>query len=403
MPNLFTYSIAKYKEAYAGHPREIWTLAFITLINRMGTMVIPFLSVYLTTDQGFSLETAGLIASAFGFGSITGSILGGKLSDKIGAIWVIQASLFFGGLFFLSLQFFHTTWTLWPMLYLTTTFGEAYRPAYSVAVGALVPKNKMGRTMSLLRLAVNLGMALAPTIGGFVILSFGYNYLFWIEGFTCIAAAILFGVQSRHWNIQAGGKKKNGKKGKSISYFAPLKNKTYRNFLIVTFFMSFIFIQWFHSVPVFIKKVWEFNEGYIGILMGLSSAIVALIEMPIIDTIEKQKKNKAAMRLGLLLIVASYLFFFLPKAAIWGFVAITIWTLGEIFFLPLNNSMGLQISPEENRGDFMAWYYMSWSLSNVLAPTLGFGLIAWLGFQSFWTILIVIGIGAFVIFDRIST
>lgn len=402
MANIFSQSINRYKEAYSGHPKEIWILALITLVNRMGTMVIPFLSVYLTTDQGFSLETAGLIASAFGFGSLAGSFLGGKLSDTWGPVKVIQVSLFCGGLFFITLQFFHTVWSLWPMLFLTTTFGEAYRPAYSVAVGALVPKNKMGRTMSLLRLAVNLGMSLAPTVGGFVILAFGYKYLFWVEGITCISAAVLFGIQSRNWTLAQVPKKSQTPTKEKGSYFAPLSDVRFRRFLLVTFFMSFIFIQWFHSVPVFIKKIWGYNEGYIGILMGLSSALVTLIEMPIIDSIEKQNRNRAAMRLGLIFIVSSYLMFLLPKAAILGYIAIIIWTLGEIFFLPLNNSMGLQLSPEEKRGDFMAWYYMAWSLSNILAPTLGFGLIALAGFQNFWMMLIGLGAVALIVFDQVS-
>lgn len=402
MANFFTYSAQRYKEAYTGHPKEIWTLAFVTLINRMGTMVLPFLSVYLTTDQGFSLEMAGLIASAFGCGSMAGSFLGGKLSDRIGAIRVIQGSLFFGGLFFIGLQFFHSPWTLWPMLFLTTSFGEAYRPAYSVAVGSLVPKNRMGRTMSLLRLAVNLGMSLAPTVGGFVILSFGYSHLFWIEGITCISAALIFSVRAKNWEMSQPPAKKEGKEGKKGSYFAPLMDLRFRNFLILTFLMSFIFIQWFHAVPVFLKTIWSYNEAYIGILMGVSSALVALIEMPIIDTVERRERSTGAMRLGLVFIVGSYLVFFLPKAAILGYIAITIWTLGEIFFLPLNNSMGLQISPDDHRGDFMAWYYMAWSLSNILAPTLGFGLIALVGFQRFWTILIGIGVLALLIFNKMN-
>ncbi|MCI4671398.1 MAG: MFS transporter [Bacteroidia bacterium] len=400
MANIITYSINRYKEAYSGHPREIWTLALVTLINRMGTMVIPFLSVYLTTDQGFKLETAGLIASAFGFGSMAGSFLGGKLSDRWGAVQVIRLSLLLGGVGFFCLQFFHEVYGLWPVLFLTTVFGEAYRPAYSVAVGSLVPKEKMGRTMSLLRLAVNLGMSLAPALGGFVIVSFGYQYLFWIEGFTCIAAAILFSYWSRNWKIAA--KKAPESSKKMNSSLSPLKDKKYLLFLLVSFLISFIFLQWFHTVPVFIKKVWKFNEGYIGILMGISSALVALIEMPIIDTIEKQNRTITAMRLGLIFIFSSYLLFFLPGATYLGIIAIVIWTLGEIFFLPLNNSLGLQMSPEENRGDFMAWYYMTWSLSNVLAPTLGLGLIAIAGYQVFWAAIVGLGLIALLVYNRLS-
>jgi len=39
-----------YKDSFAGLSTDIWWLAFITFINRAGTMVIPFLSIYLVDD-----------------------------------------------------------------------------------------------------------------------------------------------------------------------------------------------------------------------------------------------------------------------------------------------------------------------------------------------------------------
>jgi peptidyl-tRNA hydrolase len=41
-----------YISAFAGFSREIWLLTFATFVNRAGTMVVPFLSLYLTKDMG---------------------------------------------------------------------------------------------------------------------------------------------------------------------------------------------------------------------------------------------------------------------------------------------------------------------------------------------------------------
>ncbi|NJN77730.1 MAG: MFS transporter [Saprospiraceae bacterium] len=181
-----------YKDAYSGHPKEVWTLAGITFINRMGTMVLPFLTVYLTTVLGFPLAEAGLIASGFGFGSLAGSFLGGRLSDKIGANNVIIISLITGGFLFIGLQFATTFYELFGMIFITALFGEAYRPAMTTAMGDYVPKTETGRSMSLIRLAINLGMAGGPTVGGIIAVTLGYHWLFWIDGLTCILAAIIF-------------------------------------------------------------------------------------------------------------------------------------------------------------------------------------------------------------------
>ena len=73
-----------YIDSFGGLSREIWWLSLITLINRAGTMVIPFLSLYLTKDLSFSLENVGIIMSFFGLGSLAGSWIGGKLTDIFG-------------------------------------------------------------------------------------------------------------------------------------------------------------------------------------------------------------------------------------------------------------------------------------------------------------------------------
>ena len=69
---------------YQGLSREIWFMALTMLINRAGAMVVPFLSLYLTNYLEFSLEKVGWIMSFYGFGSVAGVFIGGKLSDKIG-------------------------------------------------------------------------------------------------------------------------------------------------------------------------------------------------------------------------------------------------------------------------------------------------------------------------------
>ena len=73
-----------YLNTFKGLSQEVWWLALITLINRAGTMVIPFLSLYLTKSLHFTLSDVGWIMSAFGLGSVFGSWIGGKLTDKIG-------------------------------------------------------------------------------------------------------------------------------------------------------------------------------------------------------------------------------------------------------------------------------------------------------------------------------
>jgi len=95
---------------YKGLSLHIWYLALITLVNRAGAMVIPFLSLYLTKHLGLSLSQVGWIMSAFGLGSALGTFVGGKLTDQIGFFKVMFSSLFLTGFLFIGLQYLHTFW-----------------------------------------------------------------------------------------------------------------------------------------------------------------------------------------------------------------------------------------------------------------------------------------------------
>ena len=74
-------------------PPKIWIHFTATLVNRMGTMAIPFLVLYLTKDVGFTAEHAGLMLSLYGLGSLVASPFMGKLADRVGPVLVMKASL----------------------------------------------------------------------------------------------------------------------------------------------------------------------------------------------------------------------------------------------------------------------------------------------------------------------
>lgn len=390
-----------YKNAYSGHPRAVWTIVILTVINRMGTMVIPFLSVYLTTQLHFSLREAGVLASAFGFGSLGGSYFGGKLSDKIGPRKVIIASLFLSGIMFVLMQFISGFYSLFLFILITSLFGEAYRPASMTALSQFVPKSEIGRTMAFYRLAINLGMTAAPLFGGLIAVRYGYHFLFWIDGITCMLGATYFYWVTRNWKKHEI-KPQNLLSEENKSKISLLSNKYYFWFLISTLLIGFAFIQWFHTIPVFIKTVWGFDEGYIGIMMAMSSGLIVLVEMPLIDLIEKRGLMLRFMKMGVFVVGLSFLFFFLPSNFALGIVAALILTFGEILFLPFNNAIPVYMSKEHNRGTFTAWYWMTWSVIMISAPLIGFALADYLGWEIFWGIIISIVFIGLLIVQRLG-
>src|SRR5210317_544211 len=195
-------TILVYKDSFSGLSKEIWWLTLITFINRAGTMVLPFLSLYLIEDLEFTLTQVGWIMSSFGLGSLLGSWLGGKLTDRYGYYKVMGISLFLTGILFVLLQFVKTFEGFVAAVFCTLLVADTFRPALFVSLKAYSKKDNQTRSLTLLRLAINLGFSFGPFLGGLIIAGLGYSGLFWVDGLTCISAVVLMLIVLKQQNIE---------------------------------------------------------------------------------------------------------------------------------------------------------------------------------------------------------
>ena len=69
---------------YLGLPREIYIIFIARVINALGIMVYPFMTLLMTTKMGYSGSVTGLLMSTGGVLAIPASLLGGMLSDRFG-------------------------------------------------------------------------------------------------------------------------------------------------------------------------------------------------------------------------------------------------------------------------------------------------------------------------------
>src|ERR1700742_3213156 len=90
-----------YRNAFSGLSRSTWWLAFVLLVNRSGTMVVPFMTIYLTQHFHYSIAAAGLVMGLFGAGAVAGGFVGGRLTDKYGFYHIQLITLTGGGILFI--------------------------------------------------------------------------------------------------------------------------------------------------------------------------------------------------------------------------------------------------------------------------------------------------------------
>jgi predicted MFS family arabinose efflux permease len=180
-----------YKNAYAGLSKPIWFLAIILFINRCASMVLLFSSLYMINELHFSQAQAGLVMSCYGMGSITGSYIGGWLSDRYNVVMIMFLSLVISGVLLISILWITSPLAFGILLFLYALIADTFRPANAVAVKRCSAAENVTRSFSLVRMAINLGFTVAPAIGGFFALHFGYSRLFVIDACSTIIAAII--------------------------------------------------------------------------------------------------------------------------------------------------------------------------------------------------------------------
>ncbi len=361
-----TFSL--YKTSFTGLSKESWLLSFIMLINRSGTMVVPFMTLYLTSkEMNRSLSEAGFVMLLFGLGSIVGAYFGGKFTDKIGFYKVQLFTLFGGGIMFIVLGQVKSYPLICTFTFLLSMVNEAFRPANSSSIAFYSTSENRTRSYSLNRLAINLGWAVGAFLGG-IVAAYDYELLFWVDGMTNIlAAGLLFYFLKPTVQL----KKEEVKEEAVPEVMSAYKDKTYLWFLVLMTLFSSCFVQLFTTIPKYFRDGMLLNEKYIGLIMAINGVIIVAIEMVLVYTLEKKNKNTQWIIIGLVMCAFSFLSLLIPgNAKLISLVMILFITVGEIMAMPFMNVFWLQRANDKNRGQYAALYTMSWGIGNTAGPFL---------------------------------
>jgi predicted MFS family arabinose efflux permease len=271
---------------------------------------------------------------------------------------------------------------------------DTFRPAMFVAMSAYSKPENKTRSVTLIRLAINLGYSAGPAVGGLIITTMGYSGLFWIDGITCILATILL------------VKVLNPKVSKTIDEFvvenptSVYKDKPFWIFFFAMLVFAVIFFQLFSAMPLYYKDIHSLNKIEIGLLLGCNGLIIFLFEMPLISWLEKSNFSKVGLILfGAILTSLSFLVLTLTSWTGILIIGMLFMTVGEMIAFPFSNSFAMDLAKKGNQGEYMAMYIMSFSVASVFGFNVGLQIIAGIGFNNAWIIMSVLGgLCAFLLF-----
>ncbi len=383
---MLSATLQLYKNSYAGISKRIWLLSLVMLINRSGTMVLAFMTLYCIY-LGFTLQQAGIVVAIYGLGAVAGAFFGGRISDKFGFYYTQVGALMFGGVLFIIVGQLRGYEAICTGTFFLSMVNESFRPANATAITHYSDAKTRTQSFSLVRLAINLGWGVGSALGG-IMASIHYPLLFWADGITCILAAIVLLILLPRVTLaqQKSGTAPSVAERKAAS---PYKDKTFLYFLLLQVFFSICFFQMFTTIPVFFKKHLLLNEFWIGVVMAVNGVIIALIEMVLVYKLEGRKPYLLLMCQGTLLMGLAYLLLNVPimNGIMMAMVFILIITLAEMIGMPFMNSYYIARSSDNNRGQYAGLYTMSWSVAQVIGSSIGALVAFQLGYTNFWFLI----------------
>ena len=397
---LTSQPLSIYRRAYGGLSPGTWWLSLVMLVNRSGTMVVPFMTMYLTQRYGLSIGKAGFVMSLFGLGAIAGSLLGGKLIDRIGYYYVQLMALLLGGTMFIILGQLHSYRSICMGTFVLAVLNESFRPANTVAIAHYSKEQNRTRSYSLNRLAINLGWAAGGALGG-LIASFNYVLLFWVDGLTnLMAAVLLYLTLSPSRNAATEPRKKET----TIRVHSVYKDRTYLYFVVLVFFFALCFFQLFTTIPVFFNENFHLSILFIGFVMALNGLIIALFEMVTIFSLEGKHSSLHYISIGVTLVSLAFLMLNIPglQNGIIALLSMFLLTVGEIFSMPFMNAYWISRTLSNNRGQYAAMYSVAWACAQTVGPYSGSLVAEHGGYKMLWFLVSAVCMTLAILYRKLS-
>jgi len=357
-------------------PREVWILFIATLVNRAGTMALPFLTLYVTRSLGLTDSQAGLVFTVYGIGAIITAPLAGRLSDRAGPLLVMKLSLFFSAAILFIFPFAQTLAAILAATFIWAIVGEALRPASFVIISNVVAPEQRKAAFALNRLAINLGMSVGPVAGGFLAEA-SFKAIFYVDGATSLAAGLI--LVATRWRLNHTDEiEETGTAvaGAAVAADTPitqlgiLKDHNFLYFLLALVPVQMVFFQSQAAMPLFLVRDLGMTESLYGMLFAVNTVLIVLFEVPL-NTVITDWPHRPMLALGAFLCGAG----FGALAFITGFwsaaATVVIWTLAEMILFPASAAYVADISPAKKRGQYMGLYTMGFSLAFAVGPGIG--------------------------------
>lgn len=356
-----------------------------TFINKFGNFLAVFLVLYLTA-RGYSAGQAGIALGVVGLGNAVGNAIGGTVADNLGRRAAIAISMFGCAALTAAVPLVHSYAGVTSLVALIGVFAQLYRPASGALLLDVVPDEQRVIAFAVYRLAINVGMAAGPIVGG-ILAGVSFNWIFIGDA---ISSAI-YGVLALTLLPETAPKADAGEAEVRVGYRQVLADVRFTLFLVAMVAATFVYIQSTATLPLHVHDHGLSKATY-GLLLGLNALLVVLLELPLTHVLERRDAT-LVIAAGLVLLGAGFALTAAAATLALLVASVVVWTCAEMVYTPMSSAHPGRFSPGNLRGRYQGAYGFSHTIGATLGPAIG-GLLYALDPHLLWLCCGVVGAGA---------
>jgi MFS family permease len=394
--------LGRLRQTTAGYPRQFWILFWGVLVNSSGAgMVWPFMTIYLRQRLQVPLTTVALLLTLNSVAGLLATSVAGPLVDRFGRKGAMVLSLSMGCATMLALTMVGSLGWLALVLAVRGAFDPLYRVGGDSMVADLVEPDRRAGAYALLRMIANLGVAIGPTVGGFIT-AVSYNLAFAAAAGTALTYALivlfLMGETAPFRRAGEADRREGG-------YGPVLRDGPFLSFCAVYTLSAMAYSLMMVLLPVYVKENFGVPEYRYGFIMATNAAMVVLFQYSV-TRVTQRRPHLPVLAVG-------SLFYALGVGSVaWGWnfptflVSMIVLTIGEMIMVPTSTALTANLAPPDMRGRYMGVYGLTWGIGLGIGPVLGGYLSDNLAPVAIWYAGLVMGLAAvagFLLLGRLRT
>jgi len=356
------------KQATAGYPRQFWLLFWGRLISSTGgSMIWPFLTIYMRQRLDIPLTTVTLLLTLNSAAGLITTFVTGPAVDRFGRKGAMFLSLAVGSVMMLAMSTAGTL-QLWAILMaINGAFAPLYRVGSNSMVADLVEPERRASAYALLRMSNNLGVAIGPSVGGFITAASYALAFYGAAGASAIfALLVMFFVNETVPQKQVAADQSQTDGG----YSQVLRNRPFLAFCGVYTLGVMAHVLMMVLLPVYAKENFGVPESQYGFIMAANAAMVVLLQYTTTRITERHH------HLPVLAVGSLFLALGAGSVALgWNFptflASMIILTIGEMIVMPTSTALTANLAPPNMRGRYMSIYGLTWGIGFGIGPVIG--------------------------------